>query len=148
MKSDRSEEIQVLYEIAMAVGEGLDLVPMLSKSLSIILRKLNCSAGAIYLVVEQDVDSYRFRLNNAIPRNPSRNPGLEQAALRLPAQLNESGLSDWWETLPHTGQAPGQVHFHMVSLAPHGLLTMVRTGRPLSLWRSASRHPRLEPISR
>ena len=52
---DRSaEQIEILFEMAMAIGDSLELRPMLRKSLSTILKKLNCSAGGIHFI-EEDV---------------------------------------------------------------------------------------------
>jgi len=50
-----SEQVQILYEISMSIGSSLELNQMLKGSLVTILRKLNCSAGAIFSIdVERD----------------------------------------------------------------------------------------------
>lgn len=132
MKMDRSDEIQVLYEIASSIGEGVDLLPMLSKSLSIVLRKLNCSAGSIHLVTEGPTGTFGFQIKQSIPRTSRRHSSLREAAEYLPDNCDAKALTDWWQKLPLSGQIAEDDHFHILSLHPHGVLTMIRTGQALS----------------
>ncbi|MCG6893381.1 MAG: PAS domain S-box protein [Desulfobacteraceae bacterium] len=132
MKTDRSEEIQVLYEVSNAVGEGTDLDTMLAKSLSVLLRKLNCSAGAIYLISEDPAGRCCFQVRKSIPRNLERNPALVEAGRWLPSKMDPKTLSEWWQKLPLSGEPARDAHCHLLSLAPHGVLTMIRSGQGLS----------------
>lgn len=40
-------QTQIFYEIAMSIGNSLDLDDMLKEGLSAYLKKLNCSAGIV-----------------------------------------------------------------------------------------------------
>ena len=42
-------EISIFYEIAMSIGKSLDLEDMLKQAITVILRKLNYSAGGVHL---------------------------------------------------------------------------------------------------
>lgn len=132
MTIDRSEEIQVLYEIATVVGDGTALEPMLSNSLSIILRKLNCSAGSIHLIREEQADSFFFQIQKSIPRNHKKNSGLKRAVGQLPDVLDSKALSVWWKTMPSSGRDEENNYYHILPLFPQGVLTMIRNSSPIS----------------
>ena len=67
-----TDQIQILYEISLIIGEGSNLKQAASKALSVYLRKLNCSAGAI-LFQRNINERYWFQLLYSIPSQISRN---------------------------------------------------------------------------
>ncbi|MEE8373295.1 MAG: hypothetical protein V3R87_06255, partial [Dehalococcoidia bacterium] len=66
------EHIQIFYEIAMSIGASLDLREMLKSSLSTFLRKLNCSAGGIFISREGSDGGAVFEQLYSIPRDVSK----------------------------------------------------------------------------
>ncbi|MBI9102645.1 MAG: hypothetical protein JEY99_09530 [Spirochaetales bacterium] len=46
---DNFNQVQVFYEIVMAIGGEKDLAKMLHQALAVFLRKLDCSAGGVFL---------------------------------------------------------------------------------------------------
>ena len=63
----------VLYEIALSIGNSLELRPMLQQAISSYLRKLNCSAGGV-LEWRQDASGHRslepvYTIPRSFPRS-------------------------------------------------------------------------------
>ncbi len=54
-EADHQKEIEILYEISLAIGHSLDLQSMLKQSVGTIMRQLNCQA-AVVLKYETDDD--------------------------------------------------------------------------------------------
>jgi len=80
------EKIQVLYEIAMSIGNSLDIKQMLRISLSALLRKLNCSGVSVHFLERDHNNNSVYKQIYATPRNITRNP-LHQLALKnLPSE--------------------------------------------------------------
>ena len=64
-----AEQIQIFYEISMAIGDSLDLKKMVKKALSVYLKKLNCSAGKVLKLRKMENGKYAFEKVHSIPRN-------------------------------------------------------------------------------
>ena len=119
---------QIFYEIAMSIGNSLDLGPMLKEGLSAYLRKLNCSAGVVFEMRKEPGGTLSFMPIFSIPGNFSAC----QAALELiPNDLTEVCLQGFLETLPVSGQDDEGSFFHLMDLPGFGLL-LVRTGKEYS----------------
>ena len=65
--SETIVQIQIFYEIAMAIGSSLDLQRMLKNSLSVYLRKLGCSSGLVLRQQRDDNQRIRYRNECSIP---------------------------------------------------------------------------------
>jgi signal transduction histidine kinase len=61
------ERAQILYEISMAIGTTLNLKEMLKASLSVIIKKLNCSTGFIYSQSESEEPELILSIPKRIP---------------------------------------------------------------------------------
>ena len=128
---DRSaEQIQVLFEMAMAIGDSLELRPMLRKSLSTILKKLNCSAGGIHLFQEE-----KFTFQNgsiySIPRHASKN-NTYQLGLEQLRGLNEAAhAADLASRLPLSGDDGRGNYFYLLELPDLGAVILVKNGQAL-----------------
>lgn len=125
--TDRSTELQVYFEMAMAVGNSVDLDQMLRESLTVWLRKLNCLAGVV-LQREEQADGNAYAIIAGLPRAASRNT-LVAAALR---QLEVFAGS----SLPIAGFLPlhesiDDGHYHIFDLPGFGLLVLVKRGADL-----------------
>lgn len=120
MKTNRLDEIQIFYEISIAIGEGSDLSEILRNGLMTILRKLNCSAGGIIL-------------------NSAPSP---QLACCVPRSIDtidafQKALEIVDSTTPADRQQPivdscGTDSYHLLPLGGEGLLILIRNDRPLS----------------
>ncbi|MFP4032812.1 MAG: ATP-binding protein [Desulfococcaceae bacterium] len=123
-------QIQVLFEIATAIGNHLDERRMLRESLSAYLRKLTCCAGGIFQT-RAAPDGPTFAPLFCIPRKLERNPGWTAALRRIPDPMPASDLPAFLDELPLSGAAGSKHFFHLFPLPDFGLLLLVKHRRPL-----------------
>jgi PAS domain S-box-containing protein len=124
-------QTQIFYEIAMSIGNSLDLGNMLKEGLSAYLRKLNCSAGIVFEMRKEAGGALHFARIFSIPRNLSLSTC--QAAMEcIPHDLSPASLSGFLQTLPISGQGDKGRFFHLMDLPGFGLLLLVRSGIDLS----------------
>ena len=131
MMQTAAEHIQILYEIAMSIGVSLDLREMLKSSLSTFLRKLNCSAGGIFISKEGSDGRFVFEQLYSIPRNVSKNTAFQMAMQDIKQQLDSTGLVDLRNRLPLKGQTETEDYFCVMELPDFGLIILVRSGESL-----------------
>lgn len=125
------EQLQVLYECSMSIGTGLNLHRMLRKSISTILRKLNCAAGGVHFLQQDAGGGHRFRQVFSIPRDTGRIEEYQAALKQLPAEFDDQQWKAFKNALPvygHTG--PGR-YFHVVDLPGLGIIILLKNGRNL-----------------
>lgn len=115
-------KIQIYYEIAMSIGNSLDLKKMLKNSLSAYLRKLNCSAGVVLALKEHLEDIFQFEPLFSIPRNVGRNLTCQLALKEIPDSLNKNQLSGFISDLPRSGKVGEDQFYHIMELPQFGLL--------------------------
>ncbi|MGA2402821.1 MAG: PAS domain S-box protein, partial [Syntrophobacteraceae bacterium] len=119
---------QIFYEIAMSIGNSLDLGKMLKEGLSAYLRKLNCSAGIVLEMRKGSGGALSFAPVFSIPRNLSLSTC--QAALeRIPNDLSEVSLPEFLLTLPVSGRDDKGRFFHLMELPGFGLLLIYRSSK-------------------
>jgi len=123
-------EIQIYFEIAMAIGSSLDLQKMLQTALSAYLRKLSCATG---MVLELQLLDGRFSYVPcfSIPRNTNKNPVYNAILSQLPTTFVENELNSFQSSLPLTGSVDDRHNFHFTLLPGFGLLLLIRSGHPL-----------------
>lgn len=129
--NSRALEIQIYYEIAMAIGASIDLEKMLRTALSAYLRKLSCTTG---MVLELQLKEGRFSYSPcfAIPRNALQNPVYTAILDQLPPTFDEHSLHHFQKSLPLSGSVNTTYHFHCCLLPDFGLLLLIRSGQPLA----------------
>lgn len=122
MSSSRAEQMQIFYEIAMAVGEGEDLRQVSRTGLQAILRKLNCSAGGIHLASEQQLQA-----GYTIPRSIASIAAYQAALQEVPLPVGGARYTEFLERLPRVGQVANGDSFHLLRLGDEGLLVIIRS---------------------
>ncbi len=65
----KAEQIQIHYEFVMSIGTSLDLQKMLRKSLTTILRKMNCLAGGVHFYTEDNDGKVQLKKVVTLPRD-------------------------------------------------------------------------------
>ncbi len=127
-----TDQIQILYEISLIIGEGSNLKQAASKALSVYLRKLNCSAGAI-LFQRNINERYWFQLLYSIPSQISRN----QIYQEITRQIGKSPLhcNDCLSKIefPSITQHSDSSYSYLMKLPDFGLLLMIKKGDPLPI---------------
>jgi PAS domain S-box-containing protein len=127
-----TDQIQILYEISLVIGEGSTLKQAATKALSAYLRKLNCSAGA--LLIQRNINNrYGVQLLHSIPSQIQRNK-IYQEVIR---QVGTSPLNckDCFANIefPSIHQHPDSTYSYLMKLPDVGLLFMIKKGDPLPL---------------
>jgi two-component system sensor histidine kinase/response regulator len=128
-----AEHIQILYELAMSIGNSLDLKEVLKTSLSNILRKINCSAGTIHFLQYNADNLYVLERAFSIPRNINHNPILKSIHEHIPMQFKDKDeVEKLNKKLPLNIQRKGEYrHFYVMELPDLGLVTLLRDGEGL-----------------
>ncbi|NIM18312.1 MAG: response regulator [Candidatus Aminicenantes bacterium] len=126
-------QLQVFYEIAMSIGNSLDINKMLQESLTAYLKKLNCSAGAVFWLETLPEGVCRFVPVYSIPREIKRNPTCRHALEHIPQELSPSRLPQFLLKLPINGQWKGTSFYHIMELVDFGLLLLVKSSTDLEL---------------
>ncbi len=126
-------EIQIYFEIAMAIGTSLDLRKMLHTALSAFLRKLICATGSVLELQKTEDGRYHFLPCFCIPRKAIDNPVYTAILDQIPEVFTEEELRGFINSLPLSGSINGRHHFHLTLLPGFGLLLLIRSGAPLDL---------------
>ncbi|MCP4750722.1 MAG: PAS domain-containing protein [Proteobacteria bacterium] len=120
----KSEQMQIHYEFAMSIGTSLDLIKMLRKSLTTILKKMNCPAGGIHFLENDPDGNHRFKEIITIPRNANRIRGYRRAMEHISGEMSLQGLTDLNKTLPFSGQI-GRETFYILELPGLGVVVLL-----------------------
>ena len=111
-----SVELQIYYEIAMAIGNRLDIRKMLGESLSVYLRRLNCASGLVLIREGSDAGGWRFSPFFSIPRNLRRNADCGTALEAIPSTMSGPELAAFTDSLPISGAEGGGRFYHLMDL--------------------------------
>lgn len=122
---------RLYYEIAMAIGNSLDLSVMLKDGLSTYLRKLNCLAGAVLRSVENEDGTTSYEMVYGIPRRMKRNGAIKTALDEVPGHLGADEVMAFRASLPLIGGANGLKHY-LMELPNFGLLLLAKSAPGLS----------------
>jgi PAS domain S-box-containing protein len=114
---ERSERIQILYEISLSIQPAGTLEETVRSVLSTYLAKLNCSAGAV-LERDREADDARYQSVTAIPAPVERNAAYREARDVLAAAGDDASF-------PFTGSVDDAV-YHAMALPEFGALVLVR----------------------
>lgn len=122
-----TEQVQILYEILMSVDSESDLQSSLKNSLSIVLRKLNCSAGGIFtLKCTPDLNVYIDELIS-IPRNSGQISIFESAKSRAEDLFNAMGWKTLMLNLPIYQDCGTDGCYHILSLSNFGFIILIKS---------------------
>lgn len=125
--SNKLIELQIYYELAMSIGNTLDLRVMLKESLSAYLRKLNCPCGMVLQETERSPGVFRFEPLLSIPRSGKRRDSLARALATIPQAIDGDALTRFRSMLPIcASDGLGSFH-HIMDLPGFGLLILVKS---------------------
>jgi len=114
--------IQVLYELSLSVGSEGNLTETARSALSAYLRKLNCSAGAVF-ERRATRDSVTYDTVTMIPSKADRCDGLRPAIARLPETSADE--ESFRASLPVTEAVGGAATYYLMDLPEFGVLALV-----------------------
>jgi anti-anti-sigma regulatory factor len=128
-----SDKLQILYEIALNVGERADPETTAQATLRVLLRRLNCSAGSVLGLVSDEDGGDRLEPLVVIPRNVRRDALYTEAfdmALSVDlAPIAKGELSGLFDG----GGNSGAGFFYLLALPQFGVLLLVKRGQALPL---------------
>lgn len=125
------EQIQLQYELAMSIGQSLNLKIMLRQCISTILRKVNFRAGGVYLL-KHNVDGHHYyEYVFSIPRNIDRIEEFKPAAAHLAENLTQADLDRFIKKLPLAGRTQTGKFYYMVELPGVGVIVLLRDRKKL-----------------
>ncbi len=136
-----SEQLQLLfYEIAMSIGNSLDLRTMLKESLGTYLRKLNCSAGGVLIRHKTPEGLIQYVPAYTIPSNIDRASLFGQVNDRLLRPMEDEAHARFQSGLP-LHEDHGSTHLYLMDLPGFGLLFIIRDSSDLSVFTLKSLGP-------
>ncbi len=132
--TERSEQIQIMYEIVTSLDTELDLQDMLKKCLSIYVRKLNCSAGAVFKLNQYSQgENYYLKEIVSMPRRIHNNSAYKDAIKQIPQESNKQILNEFYKHLPTNLHISENQHCHIMNLPGFGLIIFLKGGEPLKV---------------
>lgn len=128
---------QILYELAMSMGNSFDMHVMLQESLGTYLQKLNCD-GAAVLKSHRDKDGHPWNIIHTIPPSSGNDKVFQHALETLPSPLQKEPFTQYMEQLPVWKEYDQERFYHIFNLPDFGLLILLKKQPPLSnLWINA-----------
>lgn len=122
---------RIYYEIAMSIGNSLDLDIMLRECLATYLRKLNCLAGAVLIRKEAPGGLSFFQTAYTIPKRLNRNSSIRTAIENIPKSLEKEALVHYLHSLPATSLTEKH-QTSVMELGGVGLLVLIKSAPGLS----------------
>lgn len=122
------ERIQVFYELAMSIGTSLDLKTMLKNSISLILKKLNCSVAGVHFHRLEKDGTYSFEQVYSIPRNTEIIDEYETALARVPKNPGADELDQFYKTLTLEGSSGDGKLYYIFKLPNLGFVILLKYG--------------------
>ncbi|MEZ3117304.1 GAF domain-containing protein [Halobaculum sp. MBLA0147] len=122
--SSREQQVQILYEISLAIGRGGSVEAVAREALSAYVRKLNCSAGAVFELTDDAVSGQVLNRITAIPSQPGVNEAFQTANQRL-SDLVVNGQID--DALPVRSSIDVGATAHIMKLPQFGVLLLVNS---------------------
>ncbi len=114
----------VLYEIALSIGNSLDLRPMLQQALSTYLRKINCSAGVVLELGRGESGRNVLEPVHTIPRSFGQSEAYAAILEHLPTYVDDQQLKQLLAGLPARFSLPDGI-CHIMELSGFGLMVVV-----------------------
>jgi len=125
------EQIQVFYEIAMAIGKSLNLHEMLKTSLLAYLRKLNCVAGMVYRIKHSEKSGFLAEDIFSIPYTLRIQKSYSEIDRLLSNHFEHKKLISLKEKLPLTGESEAKQYYHIMNLEDFGFLVLIKSDKAL-----------------
>jgi PAS domain S-box-containing protein len=123
--------LQIYYEIAMAIGNGLELKTMLKQSLSAYLRTLNCSAAMVLArrrTSQKEIEHIPFF---SLPANIDWDTAIKAALQELPGRHSVLQLTNFLTRLPICRSSSNNAFYNIMELKNFGLLVLSTRGTDL-----------------
>lgn len=138
--NDLQVRFKILFDILLSIEEGPDVESILLRSLRVMVRKLGCAAGAVFLPHSQRGIT-RFERAVSVPLQIENNNTLQQAALIVNNLSPVTLLGGQVDPTPIRRQIGERRFCYVLTLPEFGLLLLVKIGSELSQELLLSLHP-------
>ncbi|EHQ51699.1 two-component hybrid sensor and regulator [Ectothiorhodospira sp. PHS-1] len=128
----RLEATQILYEIALSVGQSLDLNQMLRHSLGTMMRLCNFNLAVVMRLIDETSQGVTGTVVAAIPRNVVHRTYYQAFMERAEVPEHPDALHGWLMRLPLHREDGEAHHWYMFHLTGFGILVLRKTGTPIS----------------
>ncbi len=125
MTVSAAEQIQLLFEILMSVDSHADIKVSAKKSLSLILRKLNCSAGGIFFVNLLSDESDVVKEIISIPQI-SINSFYLDSLETFTDKIRKTGWVDLQKSFPFCYNHENEGYCHILNLSDFGFILLIK----------------------
>jgi signal transduction histidine kinase len=137
------ERAQILYEISMGIGTSLNLKKMLKTSVSNIIKKLNCSGGAVYKIdqvrdlSDEIIEKLSPELVLALPRKVINE---ESFKFLFESTIIKEMYQNLENNFPLSYKYKNQ-YFYLFPLLNYGFLILVKNCKTLDDFTLKAMHP-------
>lgn len=122
---------QILFDLAMAFGNSLDLDLVLSKGMPVYLRHLGCMAGAVFMEKEED-GAVLHELVFILPRLGETGKAIKLFSDMIMDCLDRKKVDELRLLLP-LHEIVDSRHVYLFNLPEFGFIVLVKNGEPLEL---------------
>ena len=127
---NQTQNVQVLYELALSIGTSLNLQQMLDASLSAFVEKLHCAAGMVYRCHTAN-DNCQFGIVGSYIQQADKTATQQMALAHLPTSANAQEVAQFRATLPLVNAGADTDYYHFLDLPDFGLLLLVKDKTPI-----------------
>jgi len=125
------QQIQVLYEITMSIGNSDDIEEMLQQSLLVYLKKLNCVSAFIYTTKSTNVNRFETELFFHLPYSVNISQVYPEVHALLQKRFNHNKYNEFKKQLTLTICTRDNKFCHIMELSDFGFLVLVKNRFPL-----------------
>lgn len=124
-------ELEVYFQIAMAIGNEAGLAPMLRQSLSTYLRKLDCAIGSVWQLDAGSSENLRLHPIFSIPRASGDHSPYDDVMAQIRGRLKKEGVATFQASLPWV-TTRGSLTVYVMELPGFGFLLLGKYGPGLN----------------
>src|SRR6056297_504556 len=128
VETKRKDRQQALYDIALSIGESLDLFEMLKKALSAYLKNLECSAALVYRARHTKGTLTGAVQVLSIPYTLVLQENFAPLDEVFPEQLTPEAYRQARKETPYHGKTSLDQHYHVLDIGDFGLLVLLKDG--------------------
>jgi PAS domain S-box-containing protein len=125
------ELLQIASEISKSIGNSLNIKKMLSDSLLVILKKLNCYAGFVLKLDKNLQYVHTYEQVYSIPRNIHNNDTYNLALQIIPNDFDENQLANFLGYLPYVRYDYRGNFIHLLELPGFGIIGLIKNSYDL-----------------
>jgi PAS domain S-box-containing protein len=123
---EKDINMQVYYELAMSVGNSLDLLGMLKKALVAYVHKLDCKCGMIYQFKPGNIVIRSCEILFTVPYVQCACGNVSGADELLSRQFSHSEIEELRRILPKKDIDSEGNHYHIMELGSFGFIVLIK----------------------